>query len=164
MGRVSGPYGVKGWIKARTYSESPEALLDHRHWWLAADNGTGEWQEFSVVSARIHADSVIAELAGLTDREAVAPWRGALVGVPRAALPRLRKGEIYWSDLIGFTVINRTGHVFGAVSGLLDTAAHPVLRVAGADGAETLIPLVDAYVDAIEPAAKQIVVDWQQDY
>ena len=42
MGRVSGPYGVKGWIKARTYSESPEALLDHRHWWLADDNGTGE--------------------------------------------------------------------------------------------------------------------------
>ena len=164
MGRVSGPYGVKGWIKAKTYSESPEALLDHRQWWLAADNGSGQWQEFSVVSARIHADSVIAELTGLSDREAVGPWRGALIGVPRAALPRLRTGEIYWSDLIGFTVVNRAGHVFGAVSGVLDTAAHPVLQVAGVDGSERLIPLVEAYVDAIEPAVKRIVVDWQHDY
>ncbi len=164
MGRVSGPYGVKGWIKAKPYSESPEALLDHRRWWLAAGDGSGQWQEFMVVSARIHADSLIAELAGLTDREAVAPWRGALIGVPRAALPKLRKGEIYWSDLVGFTVVNRAGQVFGAVSGLLDTAAHPVLRVAGEDGSERLIPLVEAYVDAIEPASKRIVVDWQQDY
>ena len=164
MGRVSGPYGVKGWIKAKTYSESPQALLEHRYWWLAAGNGTGQWQEFSVVSARIHADSVIAELAGLAEREAIAPWRGALIGVPRAALPRLSKGEIYWSDLIGFTVVNRAGHVFGAVSGLLETAAHPVLRIAGEGGAERLIPLVEAYVDAIKPAEKRIVVDWQQDY
>jgi ribosomal 30S subunit maturation factor RimM len=40
MGRVSGPYGVKGWIKAKPYSESPEALLDHCRWWLAAGDGS----------------------------------------------------------------------------------------------------------------------------
>jgi 16S rRNA processing protein RimM len=164
MGRVSGPYGVKGWIKARTYSASPAALLDHASWWLAGQGGGDAWQEFSVLSARVHADSVIAALGGLADREATAPWRGALIGVPRKALPKLREGEIYWSDLVGFAVVNRAGQVLGAVSGLLDTAAHPVLRVAGEDGSERLIPLVEAYVDAIEAAARRIVVDWQQDF
>jgi 16S rRNA processing protein RimM len=49
------------------------------------------------------------------------------------------------------------------VVGLLDTGAHPVLRVES-DGAERLIPMVPAYVDAIEPAAGRIIVDWQEDY
>jgi 16S rRNA processing protein RimM len=38
-----------------------------------------------------------------------------------------------------------------------------VLRVEG-EAVERLIPLVSAYVDAIEPAAGRIVVDWQEDY
>jgi 16S rRNA processing protein RimM len=49
------------------------------------------------------------------------------------------------------------------VAGLRDTGAHPVLR-GESDGGERLIPMVPAYVDAIEPAAGRIVVDWQEDY
>jgi ribosomal 30S subunit maturation factor RimM len=41
-----------------------------------------------------------------------------------------------------------------------------VLRVQPADPAaeETLIPFVDAYVDAVEQAERRIRVDWQADY
>ena len=74
------------------------------------------------------------------------------------------RGEIYWADLIGFVVVNREGDVLGRVTGLLDTAAHAVLRVADEDGGERLIPLVPAYLDAIEREAMRIVVDWQRDY
>jgi 16S rRNA processing protein RimM len=48
--------------------------------------------------------------------------------------------------------------------GVLETGAHPVLRVQAEDGAERLIPVVGAYVDAIEPAAGRIMVDWPADY
>ncbi len=173
MGRVLGPYGIKGWLKARPYTASADTLLDHDRWWLAAqsrsEGGLGRdahdaWKEFAVVSARIHADTVLAELEGLTGREASAAWRGALVGIPRVKLPRLRKGEYYWSDLIGFAVVNRESQVLGTVAGMLDTAAHAVLRVAGDDGRERLIPLVPAYLVAIDPDARRVQVDWQLDY
>jgi 16S rRNA processing protein RimM len=164
MGRVLAPYGVKGWIKVRPFTALLATLVDYDRWWLAASDGKDAWKMFAVRSARCHADSIVAELDGLADREAAARWRGALIGVARAALPELPQGEIYWEDLIGFAVVNRAGDLLGRVTGLLSTAAHAVLRVAGEDGGERLIPLVPAYLDAIERDAKRIVVDWQRDY
>ena len=164
MGRVLGPYGVKGWLKARAFTAAPDTLLDFDRGWLAARDGRDAWQEFSVLSARIHADHVVVELEGLADRESSAVWRGALVGIPRRKLPKLSKGEIYWADLIGFAVINRDAQVLGVVSGMLDTAAHAVLRVEGEDGRERLIPMVPAYLDAVDARARQVQVDWQLDF
>jgi 16S rRNA processing protein RimM len=164
MGRILGPYGIKGWLKARPYTASPDTLLEYNRWWLTAQGGHDAWQEFAVVSARIHADTVLAEIEGLTDRESSATWRGALVGVPRAKLPKLRQGEMYWTDLIGFAVVNRGGEPLGKVTGMLDTAAHAILRVVGEDGSERLIPLVPAFLDAIEADVRRIQVDWQLDY
>jgi 16S rRNA processing protein RimM len=164
MGRVLGPYGVKGWLKAKAYTAAPGTLLDFDRWWLAAGNGSGDWKEFSVLSARVHADHVVAELEGLAGRESAAAWRGALVGVPRASLPRLRKGEIYWADLQGFVVVNRSDQVLGHVSGVLETGAHAVLRVAAEGGRERLIPMVAVYVDAIDAEERRVRVDWQADY
>jgi 16S rRNA processing protein RimM len=162
MGRVQGPYGVKGWLKVRSYTSSPGTLLDYDRWWLTRSDG--EWRECKVLFARVHSDSVLVEIEGVGNREAAATWRGSLVGVPRAALPELDRGEFYWSDLVGFSVVNRVGEVLGVVTGLLETAAHAVLQVVGEDGRERLIPIVPLYVDAIDATKKRVAVDWSKDY
>jgi len=164
MGRVLGPYGVHGWVKARTFTASPAGLIGYRSWWLAKD--TGAWREFAVVEARRHADTVVASLEGLTRREEAMPWRGAMVAVPRTALPAPGAGEVYLADVVGLAVVNRAGAILGRVTGLLETGAHPVLRVAaeGAGADERLIPLTPAHVDAIDLELGRIVVDWQLDY
>jgi len=165
MGRVIGPYGVQGWIKARPFTASPDGLLAYRAWWLAT--GDDRWCEFAVLEARVHANALVARLEGMSRREEVAPWRGAAIGVPRASLPALTAGEVYLADLVGLAVINRSGVKLGRVGSVLETGAHPVLRVAaegGADEGERLIPLAPAYVDAIDIAGDRIVVDWQPDY
>ena len=162
MGRIQGPYGVKGWLKARAFTASPDTLLDYDRWWLS--RSSGEWRECRVQSARMHSDSVLVEIEGVGDREAAAAWRGALVGVPRAALPKLARGEFYWTDLVGCAVVNRAGEMLGTVKGLLETAAHAVLQVAGEDGRERLIPVVRQYVDSIDAARRRIAVDWSRDY
>jgi 16S rRNA processing protein RimM len=165
MGRVIGPYGVQGWVKARTFTASPDGLLAYRAWWLATDDD--RWCEFAVLEARVHANALVARLEGMSRREEVAPWRGAAIGVPKASLPALTAGEVYLADLVGLAVINRSGVKLGRVGGVLETGAHPVLRVTAegrGDEGERLIPLVPAYVDAIDIAGDRIVVDWQPDY
>jgi len=162
MGRIQGPYGIKGSLKARAFTQEPEALLDYPSWWLEGRDGT--WHERKVISARVHSDSIVADIEGLADRETAAAWRGALIGVPRAALPKLRRGEFYWADLVGFTVENRGGEQLGSVRGVLESSAHPVLQVEGGDGRERMIPVVAAHVDSIDPANKRIVVNWGLDY
>ena len=164
MARVLGSYGIQGWIKARPYTASIAALLDYTTWWLAPAGGADAWRAFAVRSARQHGDTLVAALDGVADCEAALQWRGAWVAVPRSALPSPKAGEFYWSDLVGLAVVNRAAETLGRVSKVLETGAHPVLHVESEDGAERLIPVVAAYIDAIDPAAGRITVDWPADY
>ena len=159
MGRVLAPYGVKGWIKLRAFTSSPDALIGQRHWWL--ESGGVGWREFELVEAHRHADTLLARLDGLSKREDAAAWQGAAIAVPRAALPELAEGEVYLADLVGLAVVNRQGEPLGRVAALLETPAHAVLRIEGDRGREELIPLVPAYIDAIEMDHGRIVVDWR---
>jgi 16S rRNA processing protein RimM len=106
----------------------------------------------------------LAQLSGLADREAAARLNGAEVGVPRSALPVPGDNEYYLADLVGLEVVNRQGERLGRVAAVEEFGAHPVLRVADAAGTSRRIPMVDAFVDAIDLAARRIEVDWQLDY
>jgi 16S rRNA processing protein RimM len=161
MGEVSAAYGVRGALKIRSFAASPDGLLAHKAWWLCARTG---WREFAVAESRLHGSAVVAHLHGVDDREAALRWRGAEVAVPRSALPPLAAGEVYLADVVGLTVVNRDGATLGRVAGFIETGAHPVLRVAAEGaGTERLIPLVPAYVDAIDVAFARMVVDWPTD-
>jgi len=162
MGRVIAAHGVRGWIKVRAFTSSPDALIAYRSWWLARDDET--WREFPVIEARAHSGVVVAGLEGLSAREQAARWNGAWVAIPRSALPAADRGQVYLADLVGLEVVNREARSMGRVAAVMETAAHPVLRVQDKEHPERLIPLVDAYVDAIDLAGGRIVVDWRIDY
>jgi 16S rRNA processing protein RimM len=165
MGRVLSPYGVHGWIKARAFTAVADGLLGYKAWWLTAADGRR--RRFAVLEARMHAGALVARLEGLSGREEAALWRGATIAVPREALPALAAGEFYLMDLVGLDVVDRSGVRLGRVIGVLETGAHPVLRVGEDtknDGVERLIPIVPAYVEAIDLAAGRISVDWGADY
>ena len=79
-------------------------------------------------------------------------------------LPALAEDEYYQADLVGMTVVNRDGEVLGAVVDFVESGAHPIVRVAGQDGGERLIPWVAQYIDRVDVAARRIDVDWPADY
>jgi 16S rRNA processing protein RimM len=162
MGRVVAAYGVSGWVKARGFTAAPNALLGYGTWWLA--RGGDVWREFRVLAARAHGGGMVAQLEGLASREDAAAWGGASVGVPRQMLPALASGEVYLADILGLEVVNREGEGLGRVAGVLETPAHPVLRVESAGRRQRLIPLVAAHIDAIDLAGGRVMVDWRKDY
>ena len=166
LAQVLLPYGVQGWVKLRTYSEAPDAVLDYPKWWIRPA-GKATWSERALLAGRVHSGVVVAHLEGIDDRDAALAIRGAEIGVARAAMPPLRDDEFYWTDLIGFAVVNRDGVALGQVAGVQEFGAHPVLRVAPggeARQAERLIPFVPAHVDRVDKAAGRIDVDWPQDF
>ena len=124
----------------------------------------GPWQQYQLSSGKQHGATLLAQLAGLSDREASAKYAGGDVGVPRTELPAAPEGEFYFADLLGLAVCNRQGVVLGKVAAVQEFGAHPVLRVAGDDGVSRLIPFVAAYVDGVDIGAARIEVDWQPDY
>lgn len=163
MGRVAAPYGVKGWVKVLPLTAEPATLLSHAQWWVRR-RGDTQWQVRALESGRQHGATLLAQLAGLADREAAAALAGADVGVPRTALPAPEEDEYYWADLTGLAVVNRQGVALGVVREVAEFGAHPVLRVEDGSGAQRLIPFVAAYVDGVDLPGKRIEVDWQPEY
>ena len=166
LGEIVGSYGVQGWLRVRSYTEAPDALLGYPTWWLKPVHGA-LWREFRRIDGRLHSGALVVALDGIGSREAALAMKGAEIGVRRDALPPAAPGEIYWGDLPGLVVRNRAGVVLGEVRRVTEHGAHPLLCVArprGSPGPERLIPFVPAVVDRVDVGAGTIDVDWGEDY
>ena len=160
LGAVRGAYGVKGWARIEPFDAEATVLRRAAHWWL---QDKGRVVSVDVTGLRRHSGLLLVKWRGWEAPEEVDAVRGAAVSVPRSEFPPLPAGEYYWSDLIGAQVINREGVPLGLVEALANNGAHDLLQVDS--GARTLlVPLVPAYVDAVDVAARVIRVDWQVDW
>ncbi|MEN9539438.1 MAG: putative rRNA processing protein rimM [Pseudomonadota bacterium] len=180
VARILGAWGIKGWFKVLPHSADPQALFSSRRWFLlpaapqgvtrtadAMPPGPGTCQLLPIREAKDHSDSVVASSFAVPDRNAAEMLKGARVFVARSSFPTAQKDEYYWVDLIGMSVVNREGCVFGEVKDLMQTGPQSVLVVTSElDGKiqETLIPFVAAFVDDVDTANRRITVDWQADY
>ena len=173
VGRIVDAYGIKGWIKVQAYSDDPQALFSSRRWFIQPPEGQAAAPAaraagpslLRVTEARAHAGCVVAGVQEISDRNGAEALRGCRVFVSRASFPTPQPDEYYWQDLIGLAVFNRQGLRLGTVTGLLETGAHDVLRVADeGEAEERLIPFVAAYVDEVSLAERRIGVDWDADF
>ena len=160
MGKVVAAQGLQGWVKVQTYTEYLDSLLDYDIWHVG-DELT--WRPLEVLEANVHGKVLVAKLQGIADRTAAERCKGLLIAVPRVSLPEQKEGEYYWSDLVGLSVENLAGEVFGTVESLLETGANDVLIVKGEHG-ETLIPFIASIIQQVDMKKKTIRVDWQADY
>ena len=159
LGRVSGVFGVKGWVKLFSYTEPREAILDYPDCLLCAG---GKSVEARWLEGKRQGKTVVACLDGVNDREAAQLLVGAEIVIPRDKLPDAGEGNYYWSDLEGMRVVNQVGQELGKVAYLLATGSHDVLVVQGEK--EVLIPFIrDTYIVDVDLAERLIRVDWEWD-
>ena len=159
MGRIGTPYGVRGWMKVQTLTESVDGLLGYGSWWIDVD---GKWCVRRLLEGRVHGNALLARIEGIADRSEAARLRGAPVAVPRSELPAPPSGQYYWTDLVGLSVFNREGDALGRIAEIFTTGAHDVIVVRG--DRERLIPFVEPVLLEVDLAASRLVVDWGLDY
>lgn len=156
LGRVTGAFGIKGWIRLHSHTAPPEGILRYRRWLV-------DGREWKVLDGHAQGSSVAASLEGLEDRNAAEAMRGAVIEVPRAALPKPKPGEFYWSDVLGSEVVSTTGAKLGTLESVAHNGAQDVMVVRGER--ERLIPAVPGpIVKTVDPKAKRIVVEWEPEY
>ncbi|MBT8101695.1 MAG: ribosome maturation factor RimM [Gammaproteobacteria bacterium] len=159
LGRISGVFGVKGWVRVFSYTDPREALLDYDSWLLGQE---GEWRSAKVAEGQRHGKAVVARIDGYDDRDKAATLIGTEIGVPRDELPETEDGHYYWSDLEGMKVVQSDGAELGQLAYMLETGAHDVMVIKGEE--ERLVPFVkDEVVLDVDLAAGVITVDWEWD-
>lgn len=162
LGRLQAPWGVKGQIRAESFTDPPAGILEYPVWFLsrpARGEDPGGWDEVRIVEGRAHgARHVVVSLPGVEDPETARLWTARDVAVPRSVLPPAEPGEYYWDDLEGCRVVTTDGVDLGTVAYLMDMPANPVMVVKGER--ERWLPLVREHVKRVDTAAKLVTVDW----
>ena len=155
LGRISGLYGVRGWIKVYSYTEQRENILDYADWDLGG-------ARYRLEQGKVHGKGIIAKLGGIEDRDAAAALIGRDISVSRESLPEPQKDEYYWSDLEGCRVTNREGDDLGEVNYLFATGANDVMVIKGER--ERLLPFIGSVILAVDLEGKSIQVDWDKEF
>jgi 16S rRNA processing protein RimM len=161
LGRVSGVHGVRGWVKVYAETREREGILGYNPWYLRESSG---WQPRRLLEGRVQSSGVVvARLEGVDDIDQARALIDVEIAVPRAQLPKLGRGEYYWSDLEGLRVVNVEGIELGTVSHLFATGANDVLVVRDGER-ERLIPFTKDAVRKVDLAARVIRVDWDPEF
>lgn len=155
LGAIGAPFGVRGWVKVRSYTDPPDRILEYPVWSIG---GGGGHESYTVLESGRSGGQITARLAGVEDRDAAARLRGAAILVQREQLPALREGEYFRADLVGFEVCDLQGRVLGKIEYFVDTPAHALMMVTGRQ--RTLIPAVRPHLRRVELVERRVVVDW----
>ncbi|MBI4006345.1 MAG: ribosome maturation factor RimM [Gammaproteobacteria bacterium] len=157
VGRVTGIYGVKGWVKVMSYTRPRENIFSYNPWLIKQD---GDWREIALLDNKQHGKGLIAALAGLTDRDTARAVLGADIAIDQSQLQEPGPGEYYWHDLFGLQVINQENITLGTLKEIVETGANDVLVVEGEQ--RHLIPLIwKIYVLKVDLDLGIIRVDWE---
>jgi 16S rRNA processing protein RimM len=159
LGVLRGAYGVKGWVRLQPHSAQASVLRACRNWWLLGRPAC----TVQVAEVRRHGAILVAKLQGCDTPEQAEQWRGVPVAVARAEFPPAGEGEVYWVDLIGARVVNRRGVELGTVSEVLSSGAQDLLEVRHGERV-LLVPMVERYVDEVDPGERLVRVDWEADW
>jgi 16S rRNA processing protein RimM len=165
IGRISGVYGVKGWVRIRSFTEPAENLLGYRDLKIRRRD---QWETIEIDGGRQQGKGLIAHLAGVDDRDSAELLNGCEIAITRDQLPSLVDGEYYWHQLEGLRV-ETAGKCLGQVDHLLETGANDVLVVKPCEGSvdsrERLIPWVlGLYVKSVDLDRGVIQVDWDPEF
>jgi 16S rRNA processing protein RimM len=153
VAQVATAHGVRGALKLRCFTESPENVAAYGP---LCDEAGHELFAVRILSAA--RDGVIVTAEGIRDRDAALGLRGLRLYVPRSRLPATDEDEFYHEDLVGLAARDPAGRSVGRVLAVHDFGAGDILEIATEDGRSEMVPFTRAAVPEIDLAARVLTV------
>lgn len=152
VGKIGRPHGVRGLVRIQSWTARPEDVAAYG----PVETEAGRRLEIEVVAAA--GDMVTARIEGVSDRDGARALNGAVVYIPRAALPEPGAEEFYHHDLIGLRAVDVVGADLGKVSAVHDYGAGAVLEIAAPDGEALMVPFTRDAAPEVDIAGGRIVL------
>jgi 16S rRNA processing protein RimM len=155
MATLGGAQGLRGEVRARSYTADPTALGEYGHLYAA------DGRAFEVLDIRESKTIVIIRFRGINDRDAAEALNGLELFVDRENLPddELDEDEFYYADLEGLEAVDAKGVGYGVVSGVYDFGAGDLLELKGPGKRPVLIPFSEAAVLEIDLENGKVLID-----
>ena len=158
LAAVIGAQGLKGAVKVKLFTETPEALTKYGP--LSDTRG----KRYEIIACRPgKPGEAVISFAGITDRNQAEALKGAELFVPRAALPQTAEEEFYHADLIGLEAQDSEGRVLGKVAAIHNYGAGDVIEITRPDGDNVLLAFTRETVPTIDIPGGRIVVAVPED-
>jgi 16S rRNA processing protein RimM len=153
MAEIVGVHGVRGILKLKVFSDSPETLPDYAPLCDAAG------KEFKFLTFQPHKNIYLATLENIKDCDQAEKLRGTKLYVPRERLPKIKdKNTYYHVDLIGLTAKDAAGIIIGKIINVANFGGGDLLEIKPVKGASYYIPFTKAVVPQVDIAKKEATV------
>jgi 16S rRNA processing protein RimM len=158
LAAVTGAVGLKGEVKAKLFTASPDALARY------GELRTREGRKLVIAAIRpTKANEAVIAFEGVTERSAAEQLKGAQLFVNRAALPNTAEEEFYHADLIGLEARDNQGRVLGKVAAVHNFGASDVIELIRPDGDSVHLAFTKETVPLIDIASGYILVAVPED-
>ncbi|MCB0308958.1 MAG: 16S rRNA processing protein RimM [Bdellovibrionales bacterium] len=154
MGRLGRPKGLKGDVYLSMFNPSSDILLDINRVGVGEDEAS--LKVYDVCRAVMQSQKWVVSFKGLTTRESCAELTNQLLYVDRSDLPKLPEGQYYYFELLGFSVVDESGHAIGRLKNIIPTASNDVYVVEGDQ--EFYLPNIPDVVLSISETEQSILV------
>ena len=142
IGEIATAHGIKGLVKLRSFVDD-ETLLEGYNVFIG-ESGT------KTISLKIKnplKNDFVAEVKGVTYRNAAEALRGTQLYVERESLPEADDGEYYIEDMKGLKVVGKDGKDIGTVLDVVNFGASDLIDIRPSQGGQNFyLPFTDECV------------------
>ncbi len=149
VGTVLKPQGIRGEIKVKPFTDSPETFKEFARLYVGAE-------EYKVLSVRTDGEFVYLGLRGVPDRNAAELLRDKELFIPREEAPEPEEGSYYIADLLGSEIVTEEGKLLGTLKEITPAACDIYTLETG--GKEILFPAAKGVIIEVDVARKRIKV------
>ena len=156
VGRITGTYGVRGWLRVFPLTDFPERFYRLERVFLTGGRAPGEYH---VERVEAHGRFFLLKFKEVPDANAAPALKGGFVCLPREELVPLPPGTYYVFELLGAAVYSTEGEFLGELKDVLQTGANDVYVVESGRGAPLLVPALKQVVKEVDLENRRVLVD-----
>jgi len=148
VGRVLRPHGVRGEVVVEVLSDVPARFQKGSR--LTGVREGGAKMPLTVAASRVHKTGAVVRFEGYEDRDRAGELRGLDLEIPRAEVPKARRGTYYQFELLGCLCRDR-GEELGRVVEVVEDGGGVMLIVEG-EGRRIPVPFVKELLKKVDVA------------
>lgn len=153
IGYITRPHGLKGEVTA--ILTEPIDLSEITSFFLEYQNSL---VPFFIESFSDRGDKTFFKFEEIDSTEKADPLKGCSIYLPKSIRPKLKRGEFYDDEVIGFNVEDKTMGLLGSVKEVSATGPNRLLLVRYNEK-EVLIPVNGPFIVSTNKSKKLIMVD-----